>query len=101
MPLKEEEDLAAVRARGGDVGSAEKALARTVRPRLPDHVNQRRLRDRLDPTQTVVLTCGNPAGMAHVGMIPGRPPLPHQKEDLKPPSCPPPSAPPSATMAPP
>ncbi len=84
MPLKEEEDLAAARARGGDVGSAEKALARTVRPRLPDHVNQRRLRDRLDPTQTVVLTCGNPAGMADVGMIAGRLAMRYEKEDWKP-----------------
>ena len=84
MPLKEEEELAAARARGGDVGSAEKALARTVRPRLPDHVNQRRLRDRLDPTQTVVLTCGNPAGMADVGMIAERLAMRFEKEDWKP-----------------
>ena len=89
MPLKEEEDLAAVRARGGDVGSAEKALARTVRPRLPDHVNQRRLRDRLDPTQTVVLTCGNPASMADVGTVAGRLGMRYEKEDWKPVSAPP------------
>jgi ferredoxin-NADP reductase len=84
MPLKEEEDLAAARARGGDVGSAEKALARTVRPRLPDHVNHQRLRDRLDPAQTVVLTCGNPAGMADVAMIAGRLAMRYEKEDWKP-----------------
>jgi len=34
MPLKEEEDLAAARARGGDVVSAADALARAMRPRM-------------------------------------------------------------------
>lgn len=84
MPLKEDEDLASARARGGDVGSAEKALARAVRPRLPDHVDHRRLRDRLDPEQTVVLTCGNPASMADVGTIAGRLGMRYEKEDWKP-----------------
>src|SRR5258707_15136964 len=44
MPLKEEEDLAAARARGGDGGSAEKAPARTVRPPPPAHLNHPRPR---------------------------------------------------------
>ena len=87
LPLKEEEDLAAARARGGDVGSAEKELARVVRPRLPDHVDRRRLRDRLEPAQTVVLTCGNPASMADVGTIAGRLGMRYEKEDWKPASA--------------
>jgi ferredoxin-NADP reductase len=87
MPLKEEEDLAAARARGGDEGSAEEALARTMRPRLPDHVDRRRLRARLEPAQTVVLTCGNPASMADVGTIAGRLGMRYEKEDWKPASA--------------
>jgi ferredoxin-NADP reductase len=88
MPLKEEEDLAAARARGGDVISAEDALARAMRPRLPDHVDRRRLRDRLEPAQTVVLTCGNPASMADVGTVAGRLGMRYEKEDWKPVSAP-------------
>lgn len=84
MPLKEDEDLAAARTGGGDVASAEKALARAVRPRLPDHVDPARLRDRLDPAQTVVLTCGNPAAMADVGTIAGKLAMRYEKEDWKP-----------------
>jgi phosphoheptose isomerase len=84
MPLKEEEDLAAARAEGADVASAEKALARAVRPHLPDHVDHTRLRDRLDPTQTVLLTCGNPAAMADVQTIAGKLGMRYEKEDWKP-----------------
>ena len=87
MPLKEEEDLSAARARGGDVGSAEDALARAMRPRLPDHVDRRGLRDRLEPAETVVLTCGNPASMADVGTIAGRLGMRYEKEDWKPASA--------------
>ncbi len=84
MPLKEEEDLAAAREQGADVASAEKALARAVRPRLPDHVDHARLRDRLDPAQTVLLTCGNPAAMADVQTIAGKLGMRYEKEDWKP-----------------
>lgn len=84
LPLKEDEDVAAARRGEGDAGSAEKALARAVRPRLPDHVDHRGLRDRLDPAHTVVLTCGNPAAMADVGTIAGTLGMRYEKEDWKP-----------------
>jgi len=84
MPLKEEEHLAAVRGRGGDAGAAEATLARTVPPRLPEDVDPRRLRERLDPAHTVVLTCGNPESMADVGTIAGKLGMRFEKEDWKP-----------------
>ena len=63
MPLKEEEELAAVLARGEDVSQARAALERTVAPALPGHISRSELLKRLDPARAVILTCGNPSGM--------------------------------------
>jgi ferredoxin-NADP reductase len=59
MPLKEEED--------GDAA----AIARAVRPVLPAGLSESRLRDRMDPASTVILTCGNPGGMDDIRHIGG------------------------------
>ena len=60
MPLKEEEDLQQIVANGGDATRAKAALEKTVKPALPKHLSRDTLRDRMDPTTTVVITCGNP-----------------------------------------
>lgn len=66
LPLKEEEVLEEVKARGEDTRAAEAALAKTVRPTLPKHIALSKLRDRFDPAKTVLMTCGNPASMADI-----------------------------------
>jgi len=66
LPIKEEETLAELRARGADTAAAEAALAKTVRPALPRHLAPQALQDRLDPAKTVLMTCGNPASMADI-----------------------------------
>ena len=73
LPMTEEERVTAAKA-GPERAAAEAALARAVRPSLPGVVDARALRDRFDPTTTVILTCGNPVSTsdiqetaAHVG----------------------------------
>ncbi len=69
MPKKEEEDLARLAAQGLDTTEAIAALQSTVRPTLPRGVSESRLRERMDPRTTVLLTCGNPGGMADIKAI--------------------------------
>jgi ferredoxin-NADP reductase len=69
MPLKEEEDLARLTAQGLDTFEATAALRSAVRPVLPGGVSDSRLRERMDPGATVILTCGNPDGMADIKRI--------------------------------
>jgi len=74
MPLKEEEDLARMSAQGLDTTEATASLNATVRPILPSGVSESGLRERMDPRTTVILTCGNPVGMAdmkHVAEVQG------------------------------
>jgi ferredoxin-NADP reductase len=66
MPLKEEEDLQQIVASGGDVAKAKGVLAKTVKPALPKHLTSETLRDRMDPTTSVVITCGNPWSMEDI-----------------------------------
>jgi ferredoxin-NADP reductase len=63
MPLKEEEELQAVLASGGDASEARAALERTVKPALPTHISRSDLLKRFDPPRSVLLTCGNPGSM--------------------------------------
>jgi ferredoxin-NADP reductase len=53
LPMKE----------AGDGGSAP---ARAVTPALPAHVSRAELLERLDPSRSVLLTCGNPSSMADI-----------------------------------
>jgi ferredoxin-NADP reductase len=69
LPLREEEVLAETRAGGADVSAAQIALQRATRPRLPAGVDPDRLRARIDPARTVVLTCGNPDAMDDVSRV--------------------------------
>ena len=65
LPMTEEEQATAAEA-GPKRADADAALARAVRPSLPSVVDARALRDRFDPTSTVILTCGNPASTSDV-----------------------------------
>jgi ferredoxin-NADP reductase len=66
MPLKEEQDLQQIVANGGDVAKAKAALEKTVKPALPKHLARQALRDRMEPTTSVVITCGNPWSMEDI-----------------------------------
>jgi ferredoxin-NADP reductase len=66
MPLKEEQDLQEITAKGGDVAKARAVLEKTVKPALPKHLTREALRDRMDPTTSVVITCGNPWSMEDI-----------------------------------
>ena len=66
LPMKEEEVLAAAKAGKSDLARAEAGMKRTPKPELPKHVSRTALRERLDPTKTVILTCGNPWSMADI-----------------------------------
>ena len=52
----------------GDVArvAAGLALERLVHPVLPSHLTVSAIRDRVDPTSTVLLTCGNPVSTADI-----------------------------------
>ncbi|TMA13213.1 MAG: hypothetical protein E6J89_02270 [Deltaproteobacteria bacterium] len=66
MPLKEEQDLQEIAAKGGDVAKAKALLEKTVKPALPKHLSRDALRGRMDPANTVVITCGNPWSMEDI-----------------------------------
>jgi len=66
MPLKEEQDLQQIVANGSDVAKAKAVLEKTVKPALPKHLTSETLRDRMDPTTSVVITCGNPWSMEDI-----------------------------------
>ena len=66
LPLKEIEVVKEVSEQGGDTAKAQSALDRTVRPVLPQQIDLPSLRDRLNPSRTVLMTCGNPSSMADV-----------------------------------
>jgi ferredoxin-NADP reductase len=81
MPLKEEEDVRQAEAEGGDVAAARGSLERAVRPALPRRVPLARLRERLEPAQTVILTCGNPLLMADIKRVADAHSIRFEKED--------------------
>jgi len=66
MPLKEEQDVQEMAAKGGDVTKANAVLEKTVKPALPKHLSIETLRDRMDPSTSVVITCGNPWSMEDI-----------------------------------
>jgi ferredoxin-NADP reductase len=83
MPSKEQDELAAAEAEGGDVAAARKALERAVPAVLPARVDARALRDRLDPQTTVILTCGNPSSMSDIRYVADTNGIRFEKEDWK------------------
>lgn len=83
MPSREQDDLSAAEAAGGDVAAARKALERAAPAVLPARVDARALRDRLDPATTVILTCGNPSSMSDIKHVADANGIRFEKEDWK------------------
>jgi ferredoxin-NADP reductase len=81
MPLKEHEDLASAEAAREGVERARAALEGATRPALPAHVSRQELVNRLEPRETVILTCGNPSLMADIRTIAGAQGIRFEKED--------------------
>jgi ferredoxin-NADP reductase len=81
MPLKEEEEVEAAIAAGEDAGPARAALARTVVPGLPSHISSNDLLKRLDPSRSVLLTCGNPSSMEDIKHVADTHHMAFEKED--------------------
>jgi ferredoxin-NADP reductase len=83
LPLREEEDLKLAEQSGGDVGLARAAVERAVKPTLPPRLDRRDLLARLEPSQTVLLTCGNPSSMADIRVAAEAVGMRFEKEDWK------------------
>jgi ferredoxin-NADP reductase len=80
MPLKEEE--AHRTGPSDDAGKqTQLAQAQVVQPVFPDRHPAQKLRHRLDSSDTVILTCGNPAAMADIQAIASANQLRFEKED--------------------
>jgi ferredoxin-NADP reductase len=81
MPLKEEHDLNEAYARGEDITRYQKALEKTTKPVLPSHISSVELLKRMDPPNTVLLTCGNPDSMADIKHVADANQIRFEKED--------------------
>jgi len=81
MPLKEEETQSAAPTGASGPAQTPPALAHVVRPVFPERHPVRELRQRFDPSSTVILTCGNPAAMADVQAIASANQFRFEKED--------------------
>jgi ferredoxin-NADP reductase len=83
MPTREEEELKLAHASGGDVALAAAAVDRSVRPGLPRRLDAARLRERVAPAETVIMTCGNPSSMADIRVVAEAVGARYEKEDWK------------------
>ena len=81
MPLKEDQEIAEAAARGEDTSHARAARQKTVEPALPRHLSRAAVLERLDPKDTVVLTCGNPSLMSDIKYIADTQGARFEKED--------------------
>jgi len=81
LPLKEEQDLEEISAKGGDTSKAKSALERTIRPTLPKRFSREALQDRWKPAETVVITCGNPWSMEDIKYAAEKRGMRFEKED--------------------
>jgi len=80
MALKEEDELR--QAEGTpDAAPAAAALQKAVPPVLPRHLSREALLARLNPAETVILTCGNPRAMADIKYIADANQIRYEKED--------------------
>jgi ferredoxin-NADP reductase len=66
LPIKEQQDLDEIAAKGGDTAKAKAVLEKTVKPALPKKFSREALRSRFDPASTVMITCGNPWSMEDI-----------------------------------
>jgi len=83
MPLREEEELKLAEQSGGDVALARAAVDRAVKPALPARLDRKDLLARLEPTQAVLLTCGNPSSMTDIRTAAEAVGMRFEKEDWK------------------
>ena len=81
LPMKEEEVLAEATAGNGDLVRAEAGMKRTPKPELAKHLSVTTLRDRFDPAETVIMTCGNPWSMADIELTANRNKLKYEMEE--------------------
>jgi ferredoxin-NADP reductase len=81
MPLKEEQALQEAVAKGDDAAKLRAVLERTVRPVLAAHLSRNALQQRMDPPHTVLLSCGNPSGMADIKYVAETNGIRFEKED--------------------
>lgn len=81
MPLKEEQDLELLSAQGQDLTQARLKLQRTVQPVLPEHISRDDLLLRMEPSETVILCCGNPRSMDDIQYIATACKIPFEKEE--------------------
>jgi ferredoxin-NADP reductase len=83
LPLREEEELKLAEQSQGDVSLARAAVARAVKPALPGHLTREALLERLAPSETVILTCGNPSSMSDIRVVAEAVGIHFEKEDWK------------------
>ncbi|MGB2867581.1 MAG: hypothetical protein WBD36_03965 [Bacteroidota bacterium] len=81
MPLKEEQDLELMTAQGADLTQANLRLQRTLHPVLPENITRDDLLLRMEPSETVILCCGNPHSMDDIQYIATACKIPFEKEE--------------------
>ena len=81
LPIKEQQDLDEIAAQGGDTAKAKAALDKTIKPTLPKKFSLDGLRNRFDPSSTVVITCGNPWSMEDIKYAAEKRGMRFEKED--------------------
>ena len=81
MPLKEEQDVIDAEAQKGDVAKAKAALERTIKPILPESIKSEEFQRSLNPSNAVVMTCGNVYLMEDIKTIAEANGIRFEKED--------------------
>jgi ferredoxin-NADP reductase len=81
LPIKEEQDLREATAQGSDTSKAKAALEKTIKPTLPKYFSPEALQERMNPTDTVVITCGNPWSMEDIKYAAETAGMKFEKED--------------------
>ncbi len=81
LPLKEEQDIQEIEAKGGDPTKAKAALEKTIRPALPNKFTLEALAPRMESSKTVVITCGNPWSMEDIKYAAEKRGMRFEKED--------------------
>lgn len=81
MPTKEQQDVDEARASGDVASEIEMAFTKVVMPVLPVMHTRASLLERMDPANTVTLTCGNPRVMDDIKYISEQQGIRFEKED--------------------
>ena len=81
IPTKEEQDLIEAKARNEDPAKAKATLERTLKPVLPEQTSAKELQAGLNPSDSVIMTCGNVFLMEDIKTIADANHLRFEKED--------------------